>query len=74
VVFGHVHQHWAGSLARPDGGDPLPLWGCPSTLAPFAAAQPCPLGRPDWPGGRLLELRDDGRLATTLLRWPPLPE
>jgi len=74
VVFGHVHQHWAGSLARPDGGDPLPLWACPSTLAPFAAAQPCPLGRPDWPGGRLLELRDDGGLATTLLRWPPLPE
>ncbi|MCP9790219.1 metallophosphoesterase [Vulcanococcus limneticus] len=74
VVFGHVHQHWAGSVARAGCGAPLTLWACPSTLAPFAAAQSCPLGRPDWPGGRLLELRDDGRLETTLLRWPPLAE
>lgn len=72
VVFGHVHQHWAGSLPRPGGGTPLPLWACPSTLAPFAAVQPCPLGRPDWPGGRLLELRPDGTLSSQLLRWPPL--
>lgn len=72
VVFGHVHQHWQGELARPGGGDPLPLWGCPSTLAPFPAVQPCPLAHPDWPGGRLLELDAGGSIRTQLLRWPPL--
>lgn len=71
VVFGHGHQHWAGRLARPGGGGPLPLWACPSTLVQFEAAQSCPLGQPDWPGGRLLELQDDGRLESQLLRWPP---
>jgi len=72
VVFGHVHQHWQGLLERPGGGDSLPLWGCPSTLAAFPAVQPCPLGRPDWPGGRLLELGAGGAITTRLLRWPPL--
>jgi Icc protein len=71
VVFGHVHQHWQGQLERPQGGEPLPLWACPSTLAPFAAVQPCPLGQPHWPGGRVLELRAGGELRTRLLRWSP---
>lgn len=72
VVFGHIHQHWQGELARPGGGPPLPLWGCPSTLVAFSAVQPCPLGHPDWPGGRLLELGAAGVIRTRLLRWPPL--
>jgi 3',5'-cyclic-AMP phosphodiesterase len=72
LVFGHIHQHWQGDLARPGGTAPLPLWGCPSTLAAFSAVQPCPLGRPDWPGGRLLELGPAGEITTRLLRWPPL--
>jgi Icc protein len=72
LVFGHIHQHWHGSLPRPGGGEPLPLWGCPSTLAPFEAVQPCPLGRPDWPGGRLLALGAGGEISTRLLRWSPL--
>ena len=70
VVFGHVHQHWQGTLAR-SGGAPLPLWACPSTLAAFSAVQPCPLGHADWPGGRLLLLGADGHVTTRLLRWPP---
>jgi len=72
VVFGHIHQHWSGSSSRAPA---LPLWGCPSTLAAFAAVQPCPLGQPDWPGGRLLELAADGadgEISTRLLRWRPL--
>ena len=72
VVFGHIHQHWQGCLDRPGGGAPLRLWGCPSTLAAFPAVQPCPLARPDWPGGRLLELGTGGEITTRLLRWPPL--
>ena len=72
VVFGHVHQHWQGQCLRPRGGEPLPFWACPSTLAAFSAVQPCPLGQPDWPGGRLLELGADGEISTRLLRWPPL--
>ena len=72
VVFGHIHQHWFGALPRPQGGTPLPLWGCPSSLVAFAAVQPCPLGQADWPGARLLELGDQGEINTTLLRWPPL--
>ena len=72
VVFGHIHQHWHGSLPRPGGGESLPLWGCPSTLAPFTAVQPCPLGQPDWPGGRLLTLGSCGEISTRLLRWSPL--
>ena len=73
VVFGHIHQHWQGQRSRPGGGEPLHLWGCPSTLAAFEAVQPCPLGRPAWPGGRLLELGPGGEISTRLLRWPPLP-
>ena len=71
LVFGHVHQHWQGCLPRPNAAAPLPLWGCPSTLAAFAAAQACPLGHADWPGGRLLELASDGVISTRLLRWRP---
>ena len=71
LVFGHVHQHWQGSLQRSLAAEPMRLWGCPSTLAPFTAAQPCPLGRADWPGGRLLELGADGVITTRLLRWRP---
>jgi len=72
VVFGHIHQHWQGQLERPGSGPALPLWGCPSTLAAFTAVQPCPLGRPAWPGGRWLQLEPGGGLSTRLLRWPPL--
>ena len=72
LVFGHIHQHWQGELARAGGGPPLLLWGCPSTLVAFQAVQPCPLGHPDWPGGRLLELGPAGEISTRLLRWPAL--
>ena len=72
VLFGHVHQHWQGELPRSGAGAPIPLWACPSSLASFAAVQPCPLGRPDWPGGRWLTLQPSGEVASTLLRWSPL--
>lgn len=72
VLFGHVHQHWQGELPRAGGGPPIPLWACPSSLAPFAAVQPCPLGHSDWPGGRWLTLQDSGEVVSTLLRWSPL--
>ena len=66
VLFGHVHQHWHGTLpGRPE----VPLLGCPSTLCGFGPVQPCPLGRPDDPGGRWLELPPAGGLHHTLLRW-----
>jgi Icc protein len=66
LVFGHVHQHWQGHLpGRPE----VPLLGCPSTLAPFGPVQPCPLGRPADPGGRLLELTARGEIRQRLLRW-----
>jgi len=66
VLFGHIHQHWQGQLpGRPD----VQVLGCPSTLASFEAVQPCPIGRPDDPGGRWLELADDGSMRTTVLRW-----
>lgn len=66
LVFGHVHQHWQGSAA---GDGAFPLWGCPSTLCGFGPVQPCPLGRPDDPGGRLLELGPQGEIRQWLLRW-----
>ena len=72
VLFGHVHQHWQGELPRSGAGAPIPLWACPLSLASFAAVQPCPLGRPDWPGGRWLTLQPSGEVASTLLRWSPL--
>lgn len=66
VVFGHVHQHWQGIAG---GERDIPLWGCPSTLREFGPVQPCPLGRADDPGGRLLELRAGGEIRQSLLRW-----
>jgi len=66
VVFGHVHQHWQGSLpGRPE----VPLLGCPSTLIGYGPVQPCPLGRAADPGGRLLDLGRDGEIRHRLLRW-----
>lgn len=71
VVFGHVHQHWLGELPGRPG---VPLLGCPSTLCGFGPVQPCPLGRPDDPGGRWLEIGAAGGLHQALLRWPaPIP-
>lgn len=68
LVFGHVHQHWQGGLP---GRPAVPLLGCPSTLRAFGPTQPCPLGRPEWPGGRLLCLSAEGEIRQRLLRWPP---
>jgi Icc protein len=69
VVFGHGHQHWQGTLpGRPE----VPLLGCPSTLSAFTPVQPCPLGRGDAPGGRLLSLTREGGIRHRLLRWDPL--
>ena len=68
VVFGHIHQHWHGTWPqRPD----VPLLGCPSTLRSFQCVQPCPLGRAEDPGGRLLEIHNDGSLSHQVLRWSP---
>ena len=67
VLFGHIHQHWRGTL--PSRGD-VPLLGCPSTLCSFGPVQPCPLGRAGDPGGRLVVLEADGRCREQLLRWP----
>ena len=69
LLFGHVHQHWSGTLALADGRRTALLLGCPSTLCPFGPVQPCPLGRAQQPGGRLLELGSDGALREQLLRW-----
>jgi Icc protein len=68
LVCGHVHQHWQGQLP---GGAPRPLLACPSTLRAYGPTQPCPLGRPHWPGGRLLQLGAEGEIRQRLLRWPP---
>ena len=66
VLFGHIHQHFQGFWqARPD----VPLLGCPSTLCSFRAVQPCPVGRADDPGGRLLDVAMDGALQHQVLRW-----
>lgn len=70
VLFGHVHQHWLGLLpGRPAALPSVPLLGCPSTLCGFGPVQPCPLGRPNDPGGRELVIDADGGLRHTLLRW-----
>jgi Icc protein len=69
LVFGHVHQHWQGTLP---GRPAVPLLACPSTLRSFGPVQPCPLGQPDRPGGRLLSLLPDGGIRQRLLRWPAL--
>ncbi|MEB3234900.1 MAG: metallophosphoesterase [Cyanobacteriota bacterium] len=72
VLFGHIHQHWLGQLPQRDPGlSPALLLGCPSSLCSFAAVQPCPLGRADDPGGRLLEIGANGQLRQHLLRWRP---
>jgi len=66
VLFGHIHQHWRGLFpARPD----VPLLGCPSTLCSFTAVQSCPFGREDDPGGRLIEIDQNGNFHEMLLRW-----
>ena len=66
LLFGHVHQHWQGTLpGRPE----VTVLGCPSTLCGFGPVQPCPLGRPQDPGARLLVLEPDGVLRQQLLRW-----
>jgi Icc protein len=71
VLFGHVHQYWQGALP---GREQVLLLGCPSTLCGFGPVQPCPLGRPDDPGGLWLEAPAGGPLRHRLLRWaaPPL--
>lgn len=68
VVFGHIHQHWHGSLPGRPG---VALLGCPSTLCGFGPVQPCPLGRPDDPGGRWLEVGGPDGFQQSLLRWSP---
>lgn len=69
LVFGHIHQHWNGAVPVANDHRTVPLLGCPSTLWPFAAVQPCPAGRERDLGGRLLELGTDGELRHRLLRW-----
>lgn len=69
LVFGHIHQHWSGWLPLRDDPRVVPLLGCPSTLRSFHAVQPCPVGREQELGGRLLELGGDGELRQRLLRW-----
>jgi Icc protein len=71
VVFGHVHQYWQGRLS---GREEVPLLGCPSTLCGFGPVQPCPLGRPDDPGGLWLEVAAGASLRHRLLRWAAPPE
>ena len=70
VLFGHIHQHWQGWLpGRAAGLEPVALLGCPSTLCSFPAVQACPLGRPQDPGGRWLQLEASGAWRQRLLRW-----
>ncbi|MBM5797074.1 MAG: 3',5'-cyclic-nucleotide phosphodiesterase [Cyanobacteria bacterium K_Offshore_0m_m2_072] len=72
VLFGHIHQHWQGLLpGRGPALFPVLALGCPSTLRSVAAVQPCPLGRADDPGARLLTITPDGGLQQQLLRWSP---
>lgn len=66
VVLGHIRKHWQGAWPqRPD----VPLLGCQSTLNSFQCMQPCPLGRAEDPGGRLLEFHNNGSLSQRVLRW-----
>jgi Icc protein len=67
LVCGHVHQHWQDNLPGESG---RLLLACPSTLRACGPTQPCPLGRPHWPGGRWLHLGADGEIRQRLLRWP----
>lgn len=83
LVFGHVHQHWQGGLPAAAPGSaslraaaasgsrpPAPLLlGCPSSLCAYGPVQPCPLGRAQDPGARLLELTATGEIRQRLLRW-----
>ena len=70
VVCGHVHQHWQGLLPGPaPASSGSLLLACPSTLCAFPPVQPCPLGRADDPGARLLELTSAGEIRQRLLRW-----
>lgn len=72
VLFGHIHQHWQGSLpGHTPGLSPALVLGCPSSLCSFAAVQPCPLGRADDPGARLLTITPESDLQQQLLRWKP---
>lgn len=74
VIFGHIHQHWQGLVPGRDPDLPAAmLLGCPSSLCSFAAVQPCPLGRAEDPGARLLEINGKGQLSQQLLRWQALP-
>ncbi len=66
VLFGHVHQYWQGALP---GRQEVLLLGCPSTLCGFGPVQPCPLGRPDDPGGLWLEMAAGSPLLHRLVRW-----
>ena len=66
IVFGHIHQHWQGHCP---GIPEVPLLGCPSTLRSFDAVQPCPLGRADDPGARVLDFAPGGGMRHRLLRW-----
>ena len=65
-----LSQHVRCSVALLPGNHDHPLLlGCPSTLCSFEAVQPCPLGRADDPGGRLLDLAPDGAVQHRVLRW-----
>lgn len=63
-----LHSHRPGGLGGWLGH--LRLLACPSTLRAFGPTQPCPLGQPLWPGGRLLQPGADGEIRQRLLRWP----
>ncbi|MFW6732105.1 MAG: metallophosphoesterase [Synechococcus sp.] len=67
VCYGHVHRH----EQRQRGA--VTLLACPSTASQFSPRQPCPLGRPDDPGGRLLQLGPGDRWQQQLLRWSSRP-
>jgi len=68
ICYGHVHRH-----ERRERGQAT-LLACPSTARQFSPVQPCPLGRPDDPGGRLLLLGPGRRWQEQLLRWSSPPQ